>query len=152
MRARGAKRNTTTRNSILEKQLNDIVSLLRHQTNSRHGQPPDPILTPGSSDQSPQEPLENHSEFDLTEEELCAFREHYLPDFPLVRIPSEYTAAEAQREKPIFSLAIKAITTKVATKQVLLGKKLRESLTQKILVDGERSLPLLLSLLASIAW
>ena len=50
------------------------------------------------------------------------------------------------------ALAIKALTTKVATRQIVLGKKLREILTQKILIDGERSLPLLISLLTSIAW
>lgn len=101
---------------------------------------------------SPEDPFENPEDQDLTEEELCAFRERYLPEFPLVNIPAEYTAAEAQKEKPTFSLAIKALTTKVASKQVVLGKRLREILTKKILIDGERSLPLLLSLLASIAW
>ena len=70
----------------------------------------------------------------------------------MVNIPPEYTAAEAQKQKPIFSLAIKALTTRVASRQMLLGKKLRETLTQKILIEGERSLPLLLSLLASITW
>ena len=70
----------------------------------------------------------------------------------MVNAPPDYTAAELQKEKPTFALAVKALTTKVASKQVVLGKKLREVLTQKILIDGERSLPLLLSLLTSIAW
>lgn len=89
---------------------------------------------------------------DLTEQELVTFRERHMPDFPLVNIPSDYTAAELQIEKPTAALAVKALTTKEAAKQIVLGKRLREVLTQKILIDGERSLPLLVSLLISIAW
>lgn len=153
MRTHGAKRKTTAKSSALEEKLDDIVSLLRSQTGALHGRLADTIPTPGSSNLSPiSDLLEDFRDQDLTDEELRTFRERHLPDFPLVNIPSDYTAAEAQKEKPIFALAIKAVTTKVASKQVVFGKKLREILTQKILVEGERSLPLLLSLLASIAW
>lgn len=153
MRTQGAKRKSVAKSSALEEKLDDIVSLLRGQTGTHHAWLADTIPTPTSSNISPiGDLLEDSRDQDLTDEELQLFREHHLPDFPLVNIPLDYTAVEAQKEKPTFALAIKAVTSKVASKQVVLGKKLREILTQKILVDGERNLPLLLSLLASIAW
>lgn len=140
-------------NTLLEEKLDDIVSLLRSQRNAQHGQQIEAFPTPGSSELSSESDApEEATDRDLTEQELLTFRERHLPHFPLVNIPSGYTAAEAQREKPTMALAIKALTTTVASKQVVLGKELREVLTRKILIDGERSLPLLLSLLTSIAW
>lgn len=127
--------------------------MLRDRTNSEHERARETIPTPGSSDLSPESNSVNLArDLDLTEEELLTFREGHLPDFPLMNIPPDVTAAEVQREKPTLSLAIKALTTKVAAKQGILARKLRKILTQKILIDGERSLPLLLSLLVSIAW
>ena len=152
VRTKGAKRNAASKNSILEERLNDIVSLLRHQNGSQQASATEAIPTPGSSELSPSDLQDDCHDQDLTEEELVTFRERHLPTFPLVNIPPEYTAAEAQRDKPTMALAIKALTTKVATRQIVLGKKLREILTQKILIDGERSLPLLISLLTAIAW
>lgn len=153
MRTPGAKRKSTSKSLALEEKLDDIVSLLRSQTATHRGRQADTIPTPGSSEPSPSSGSIGDSEDnDLTDEELRVFREHHLPDFPIVRVPHDYTAAELQREKPTIGLAIKAMATKVASKQVILGKKLREVLTQKILVDGERSLPLLVSLLMSIIW
>jgi hypothetical protein len=153
VRTRGAKRNTVSKSSALEDKLDDIVSLLRERNNSQHARPTETFPTPGSSEQSPDSELpEEVRDQDLTEQELVTFRERHLPDFPLVNVPSDYTAAELQRDKPTAALAVKALVTKEASKQVVLGKRLREVLTQKILIDGERSLPLLVSLLISIAW
>lgn len=129
------------------------MSLLRERNGPHHVRPAETFPTPGSSELSPSSdsPMEVRDQ-DLTEQELVTFRERHLPDFPLVNIPSDYTAAELQIEKPTAALAVKALTTKEAAKQIVLGKRLREVLTQKILIDGERSLPLLVSLLISIAW
>ena len=153
VRTKGAKRNTASKNAVLEEKLNDIVSLLRHQNSAQCRRATEAVPTPGSSELSPNSDLQDDfKDQDLTEEELLTFRERHLPYFPLMNIPSDYTAAELQKEKPTIGLAIKALTTKVASKQAVLGKNLREILTQKILIDGERSLPLLVSLLTSIAW
>lgn len=153
MRGQGAKRNAASKNSALEEKLDDIVTLLRSQTGAHHGRSADTIPTPSSTGLSPgSDLLEDSRDQDLTEEEYINFREHLLPDFPLVNAPPNYTAAELQKKKPVFALAVKVMTTRVASKQLALGKKLREILAQKILVEGERSLPLLLSLLTSIAW
>lgn len=152
-RTRGSKRDARSKSSALEEKLDDIVSLLRNRSSSHHGGTTDSTLTPGSSDLSPSDNLlEEARDQDLTDEELATFLECHLPHFPLMNVPPEVAAVEVQREKPILGLAIKAITTKVAAKQVILARSLRTSLTQKILVEGERSLPLLLSLLVSIAW
>jgi hypothetical protein len=150
---RGTKRNTVSKSAALEEKLDDIVSLLRERNSSQHVRPTEPFPTPGSSEQSPNsDSLEEARDQDLTEQELMTFRERHLPDFPLVNIPSDYSAVELQRDKPTAALAVKALVTKEAAKQVVLGKKLREVLTQKVMIDGERSLPLLVSLLISIAW
>jgi hypothetical protein len=109
--------------------------------------------TPGSSDMSPENTfLEEAEDSDLSDDELLEFRERHLPNFPLMHLTSDVTAAELQREKPVLSLAIHGLVTKVASQKIVLGKRLREVLTHKILVDGERSMDLLLSLLTSIAW
>lgn len=127
--------------------------MLRERSGAQLAQPHETLPTPGSSGQSPNsDSREGTRDQDLTEQELVTFREHHLQDFPLVNIPLDYTAAELQEEKPTAALAVKALVTKEATKQIVLGKRLREVLTQKILIDGERSLPLLVSLLISIAW
>ncbi|UPX20869.1 uncharacterized protein EKO05_0011083 [Ascochyta rabiei] len=153
VRTRGSRRTPASKNSALEEKLDDIVSLLRSRANSNHGRTAETLPTPVSSELSPSDDaLEDARHLHLTEEELLVFREHHLPCFPLMNVPADVTAAEVQREKPILSLAIKTLTTKVAVKQVALGRNLRELLTQKIMVDGERSLRLLLSLLISIVW
>ncbi|KAF9694270.1 hypothetical protein EKO04_007851 [Ascochyta lentis] len=153
VRTRNSRRTPSSKNSALEEKLNDIVSLLRNQTNANPARTTEAMPTPGSSELSPSDDaLEDERELHLTEEELLVFREHHLPYFPLMNVPSDVTAAEVQREKPTLGLAIKTLTTKVAAKQAALGRNLREVLTQKILIDGERSLPLLLSLLVSITW
>lgn len=153
MRARGVKRDTTLKSSALEERLDEIVSLLRERNGPQHAQPTRTFPTPGSSELSPSsDSSEEASDQDLTEQELATFRDCHLPDFPLVNIPADYTAAELQKEKPTAALAVKALTSKEARKQIVLGKRLREVLTQRIMIDGERSLPLLVSLLMSIAW
>jgi hypothetical protein len=154
VRKRGARRTAVSKNSVLEDKLDDIVSLLRNRNpSSQHRQSVETIPTPGSSEFSPDNAFfEGIEDLDLTDRELLDFRERRLPYFPLMHLSSDVMAAELQREKPTLCLAIRGLTTKAASKQAVLSKKLREVLTRKILVDGVRSVDLLLSLLACIAW
>lgn len=154
MRKRGTNRTTASKNSVLEEKLDDIVFLLQNRSSSsQHGRSTEAVPIPGSSDSSANDRLfEGAEDSGLTDQELLTFRTRYLPHFPLIHLSSDVTAAELQREKPTICLTIRGLATKVASRQMLLGKRLRESITQKILIDGERSLDLLLGLLASIAW
>jgi hypothetical protein len=59
---------------------------------------------------------------------------------------------QLEYEKPLLSLAIKTISNKAYSLQDELSKKLRETMALKMMVDGEKSLDLLLSVLTCMTW
>ncbi|KAI1138510.1 hypothetical protein F5Y05DRAFT_384303 [Hypoxylon sp. FL0543] len=86
------------------------------------------------------------------EETLRIFKEQFLPFFPFVYIPRDTTAAELQQTKPFLWLNIMAICAKSQTKKSALSQRIKEYLAQKMLVDLDRSLDLLLGLLGYLGW
>jgi hypothetical protein len=125
----------------LEDKLDDLVSLLRTQQTAV---PPERTTEQTISDTS----------FDecLTDEELADCRQLHLNYFPFLNLPSSLTAEQLLVEKPLLSLALKTICTKAYTKQDELSKKLRGEIAHRLMVDGEKSLDLLVSLLTCMAW
>lgn len=88
----------------------------------------------------------------FSERDLDEFRLRHLQFFPLMELPQSMTAAQLQQGKPMLCLAIKALATKALSRQSLLAKELRTQLAQKISVQGERSMDLLLSVLVCVSW
>jgi hypothetical protein len=155
VRKRSAKRITVSKRARLEDKLDDLVSLLRTQQTAV---PPErtteqQIVTPSSLDYTPQQTISDTS-FDecLTDEELADCRQLHLNYFPFLNLPSSLTAEQLLVEKPLLSLALKTICTKAYTKQDELSKKLRGEIAHRLMVDGEKSLDLLVSLLTCMAW
>ncbi|CAM1504638.1 Fc.00g022290.m01.CDS01 [Cosmosporella sp. VM-42] len=83
---------------------------------------------------------------------LETFRRFHLKTFPFVHIPPEVTAAQLQRERPFLWLNIRAFCCKSVAEKNKVDKNIRQILAQSLLVDSERSLDLLLGLLAYLAW
>ncbi|USP77300.1 uncharacterized protein yc1106_04574 [Curvularia clavata] len=147
---RKSSRNTkASKRSQLEDKLDDLVSILR----TRHVTPqqdaiPFQAVTFRSLDFTFQsDGIEAVRDQHLTEEELEKFRWLHLPHFPLVHLPPNLSARQLENEKPLLSLAIKTISNKAYSTQTVLSKRLREIIALKMMVDGEKSLDLLLSVL-----
>ncbi|KAI8961511.1 hypothetical protein F5Y11DRAFT_326039 [Daldinia sp. FL1419] len=86
------------------------------------------------------------------EETLRIFQEQFVPFFPFVYIPPDTTAAQLQRSKPFLWLNILTICCKSRPKKTALSQKIREYLAQKMLIDLDRNMDLLLGLLAYLGW
>ncbi|KAH8701458.1 hypothetical protein GQ44DRAFT_778646 [Phaeosphaeriaceae sp. PMI808] len=135
VRKKSAKKPGASKRAQLEDKLDDLVSILRTQHAT-----PQPDGMEAMCDQS------------ITEEELMKFRGLHLPHFPLIHLPSNLSAEQLNHEKPLLSLAIKTICNKAYSSQAKLSKKLRERIALKMMVDGEKSLDLLLSVLTCMTW
>lgn len=83
---------------------------------------------------------------------LHDFSSRYLQFFPFIYIPPSTNAEDFQRERPFLWLNIQAICTQTFNEQNKISLKIREILAKRVLVDGERSIDLLLGLLAHLSW
>jgi len=72
--------------------------------------------------------------------------------FPIVCIGPEITMKELREKRPFLGLVISAICTKNLTRQVELGRAVRRVLGTEILLEGTKSLDLLLGLLVFASW
>lgn len=88
----------------------------------------------------------------LTDQDLRDFREDRLRYLPFIHIPETTTAAQLQSTRPITCAAIQATCFKAHPRQEELSRNVRKTLAERILVDGERSLDLLLGVLVLMAW
>ncbi|KAL6416266.1 putative zn 2cys6 transcription factor protein [Ilyonectria robusta] len=86
------------------------------------------------------------------DEYLRTFQAHHLKALPFIHIPPELTAARLQRERPFLWLNIRALCCKSTLESDKFHKTVRETLAQSLIVDGERSIDLLLGLIAYLAW
>lgn len=88
----------------------------------------------------------------LTDGDLAEFRELHLSHFPLVHLPPSLSARQLLQEKPMLALAIKTISNKEGMQQAELSERLRTKVALKLMVDGEKSLDILLSMLVCMTW
>ncbi|KAH8878736.1 hypothetical protein GQ53DRAFT_756489 [Thozetella sp. PMI_491] len=79
------------------------------------------------------------------EEYLQFFKDVYLPAFPLLFLPPETSAAQLRTEKPWLWLAIQSVCCKSASRKSVLEDELCNNFAQRVLVQSERSLDLLLA-------
>ena len=104
--------------------------------------------TPDSVDQHPNDDV---SPFEA-EECLEHFRVQKCKYFPFIFLPATVTAAELRRERPYLFLAILAASVKSASRQAAIGARLRRLYADKLIVEHERSLDLMLSLICFLGW
>lgn len=86
------------------------------------------------------------------EEQLSTFQQAFLPFFPFVYIPSHMSASDLRREKPFLCLVIMSLTTRSVALQVTMGTAIRQIVAQKVVVEHEKSLDILLGMICYIAW
>jgi hypothetical protein len=86
------------------------------------------------------------------EECLINFQTYKSKYFPFIHIPSTTSAQQLRQERPFLWISIMVVSSKSMLQQHLLGNKLRQSIAQELVVQSEKKIDLLLSLLTFIGW
>ena len=169
------RRKPISNTAQLEAKLDSLVSLLQssHQSKSPASEPPhhqqaahQPFACAevgpptasvsadtGSSPSSPAQPTGWPIDISDQEAEECLGRFRLkLPHFPFVSIPPSETAATLRRDRPILWQCILAVSTKSMPRRQALGSHLRSLFAEKLIVQHERSIEILLGLLAFMGW
>jgi hypothetical protein len=94
-------------------------------------------------------PLEDEAEL---EEILETYRTNMVAYFPIVVIKKDVTVRQLSEERPFLWLVIRALCSKNAARQAALGIEVRKVLGREILLEGTKTLDLLLGLLVFAAW
>lgn len=90
--------------------------------------------------------------FDEAEQSLRLFQTK-APSFPFVVVPPDVSLTSLRREKPFLLLAILACALQGQKKlRNAIELEIRESLSQKVVVNGEKSMDLLQGLLVYLCW
>ncbi|KAK3313583.1 hypothetical protein B0H66DRAFT_566559 [Apodospora peruviana] len=116
------------------------------QSNHNHAVPIS--ATPLTHDPDPYDMVSHYE----AEECLNMFRSHKVKYFHFVHIPECVTAAELREEQPLLWLSIMASNLRSTSRQKALGNQLRAILSDKLLVQHQRSLDILLALLNFLGW
>jgi hypothetical protein len=83
---------------------------------------------------------------------LTKFRTHFVKQLPFVIIPHSTTAQQLRQERPILWLCIMALAANQAAQQINLSRELRTTFGQEALVEGRKSMDLLLAVLVYTTW
>ena len=83
---------------------------------------------------------------------LNRFRNEMSPFFPFVIVSPSFSAEDLQRDRPLLLESVLAVASPVSEYQVTLGKWLVRQLTERMAINGERNLDLLLGVLTYTAW
>lgn len=83
--------------------------------------------------------------------QLAKFRS-WLVNFPFMHIPAETTSYMLQEERPFLWLCIRSITSTSLLQQRAMADRIRRELSERILMNSERSMDLLLGIITILAW
>ncbi|KAH7410579.1 hypothetical protein BKA64DRAFT_357833 [Cadophora sp. MPI-SDFR-AT-0126] len=83
---------------------------------------------------------------------LDIFRDEMNPNFPFISIPESATIDTMRKDQPSLLTAVMAVTSRDSTQQLLLGKALMRQIADRMVVNGERNLDLLLAILTYAGW
>ncbi len=83
---------------------------------------------------------------------LATFRGFTSRYFPFIHLPLSLSAQQLRTERPFLWLNIVAITTKSSSQQQRLGALIRQHVAQNMIIETEKSIDLLLGLLAFLSW
>jgi hypothetical protein len=91
-----------------------------------------------------------------TEDELAEYLETYrskmVPFFPIVPIKPDVTVRSLAEDWPFLWLVIRSVCNKNSARQRALGQKVRATLAVQMLLEGTKSLDLLLGILVFASW
>ncbi|KAI9167540.1 Transcription factor [Paramyrothecium foliicola] len=85
------------------------------------------------------------------ERRLGTFRA-WLKNLPFMHLPDDMTAASLRQERPFLWMCINNITSMTVREQQILKDKVRSEVAQRVIVDFERSMDILLGLLTCLGW
>jgi hypothetical protein len=80
------------------------------------------------------------------------FRYQILPHFPFITLQQVGSAQQLYQEKPLLYIAILAISSRSSSQQKQLGQLVMKQLAERMFLNGERNLDLLLGVLTYAAW
>jgi hypothetical protein len=83
---------------------------------------------------------------------LDFFQTYHLKSFPFFYFAPGTLATDVQHTYPMLWSVMQATCTKSPVRQAVLGIRYKEMLATKVIVEGERSLDLLLSMFVYAAW
>ena len=86
------------------------------------------------------------------EEHLRLFRERYLHCFPCLYIPPDMTSDELREEKPVTWFTIMMMSCQTSSLQFAMGAIWQDVISQKIVVEHEKSIDLLQGLVIFLGW
>lgn len=130
-------------------------SIEHHNDGPQPGRPAVPSGTPSSIKQASfPYILPEGAEPTSNEAEICfkTFCDNHLLHFPFTQFPIGMTAQQLRRENPFFWLCMMAVTSTRVHQQLSLSQSIREIVAQKVLVEGRRTIDLLLGLLCYVGW
>jgi hypothetical protein len=91
-----------------------------------------------------------------TEAELIAaldtYRSVMVPIFPIMPLGKEETVSSMSKERPFLWFVIRAACCKNVKRQIAMGKEIRVILAQEMIIEGTKSMDLLLGLLVFSGW
>ncbi|KAI5459808.1 hypothetical protein BGZ63DRAFT_258472 [Mariannaea sp. PMI_226] len=82
---------------------------------------------------------------------LKKFRD-WLPNFPFMVLPHDVTAESLRKERPFLWLCIMNITTMSCPQNAILKERVRQEIAQRVIVNNERNMDVLLGLICYLAW
>ncbi|KAH7176843.1 hypothetical protein EDB81DRAFT_875635 [Dactylonectria macrodidyma] len=80
------------------------------------------------------------------------FRTYFLHSFPFLHLPEGLSAQQLIRHRPCLWLAIRVICSKSSSEKSDLDTQFRALISQRVLIDADRDLDLLLGLVAWLSW
>ncbi|KAI1098443.1 putative C6 transcription factor [Jackrogersella minutella] len=83
---------------------------------------------------------------------LAIFRSQMLKHLSFVHIPLELTVQQLRQKRPFLLRAIIAVASSSAQQKMARGKELKRILAQKVIIENQSSLDLLLGVLTYVAW
>lgn len=86
------------------------------------------------------------------EASIRSFRTRYLDTFPCVYLPRTMTAEGLREEKPLLWFAITMVTCQSSSRQLAMGDTMQRIVAQKLVVEHEKSMDILLALLVFVGW
>jgi hypothetical protein len=86
------------------------------------------------------------------DEQLKLFREQYLMCFPCVHIPSEVNSEQLREEKPFTWFTIMMVTCQTSSLQFGMGALWQKIISQKIVIEHEKSIDLLQGMIVFLGW
>ncbi|KAL6238393.1 hypothetical protein BDW75DRAFT_201681 [Aspergillus navahoensis] len=164
------RRSVAAKTAQLERRLDELTSLVQAgRSHGRLGQtatsantassdsgfsssshPGLPHESPQHLAYSPQKPLTATDAED--EEVLDDFRSNRLPYLPFMYIPSARPAAEIKMEYPFFWRCLVTLHCKDMVRRAALREELKATAARALMVDCQRSMDLLLGIIAYLAW